>query len=211
MAELSATIKSRAGKGSARSLRRQGRVPAIVYGGEAEPQMITLDPIALFKQYAQVGFFARPLTLDVEGKSVQVLPRAVQLDKVKDQPIHADFLRIEQDTSVRVEVPVIFVNHMASNGIKRGAVLNVVRKAVEVTCLAKDIPERFEADLTGLNVNDAVKYSHLLDVPASVTPTIRDRDFVIATITAPSALKRQAMEEARAARQEGGEVSEEEE
>ena len=88
----------------------------------------------------------------------------------KDQPIHADFLRIEQDTNVRVEVPVVFVDHMASNGIKRGAVLNVVRKAVEVTCLAKDIPERFEADLTGLNVNDAVKYSHLLDITGERYP-----------------------------------------
>ena len=202
MTDLVATTKNLTGKGSARSLRRQGRVPAIVYGGKGEPQMISVDSVALSKVYERTGFFARTLTLDVEGKTQQVLPRAVQLDKVTSQPIHADFMRVSPNTCVRVAIPVVFVNHMASPGIKRGAVLNVVRKAVEVNCLAKEIPGRFDGDLTDLNVNDAVKFSNLLNVPESVEPTIRDRDFVIATITAPSALKHQAMEEAKAGNQD---------
>lgn len=200
---IQAESKQGAGKGHARAVRRAGRVPAVVYGGNGEPAMVSVGPVDLWKGLRDASFFSTIMNLDIDGKTQPVLPRAVQFDRVSDQPIHVDFMRITEGTKIKVRVPVVFENEAASPGMKRGAVLNVVRKSVEVSCLAKDIPSVFAFDLTGTDVNDALKWSSI-EVPESVQSTIRDRDFVIATLTAPSALKRAQMEAAREAARSGG-------
>lgn len=200
---IQADVKQGAGKGPARAIRRQGRVPAIVYGDGGDPVMVSVGLVELWKGLRDARFFSTVMHLNVDGKDHQVLPRAVQFDRVTDQPIHVDFMRVSDSSTVKVRVPVIFENEPVSPGMKRGAVLNVVRKAVEVSCLAKDIPAAFALDLTGTDVNDSLKWSDV-SVPDSVTPTIRGRDFVIATLTAPSALKRAQMEAAREAARSGG-------
>ena len=192
-----AEVKEKVGKGAARQLRRDGRVPGIIYGGSAEPTMISLDPRDIWRGLNAGGFFAKLIDLDISGKAIKVLPRAIQFDKVKDQPIHVDFMRVDDSTILTVKVPVRFENELASPGLKRGAVLNVVRHEVEVKCKASTLPDSFSADLTGLEVNDAVKVSSL-NIGEGVAPTIKDRDFVIATVTAPSALKRQMADEQKA-------------
>ena len=205
---LHAEAKSGAGKGPARAIRRQGRVPGIVYGDGGEPAMVSVNPVELWKGLRDPSFYSSLMSLEIDGKPHSVLPRAVQFDRVSDQPIHVDFMRVTEGSKVKVRVPVVFENEPASPGMKRGAVLNVVRKTVEVSCLAKDIPSVFALDLTGTDVNDSLKWSSVT-VPDSVTPTIRDRDFVIATLTAPSALKRAQMEAAREAARSGGDSDDE--
>ncbi len=197
-----ANPKADAGKGAARAIRRQGRVPAIVYGDGGDPAMVSVGPVELDKGLRDPRFFSTLMHLNIDGKVAQVLPRAVQFDRVTDQPIHVDFMRVSDTSRIKVRVPVIFENEVASPGMKRGAVLNVVRKTVEVACLAKDIPAAFALNLTGKDVNDSLKWSDV-EVPDSVVPTIRGRDFVIATLTAPSALKRAQMEAARQAARDG--------
>ena len=206
--EIAMTIpaknKAGAGKSAARAARKEGLVPAVIYGGSAEPEMVAIDPRPIWKGLNERGFFAKVMELDVDGTKVNVLPRDVQFDRVTDQPIHVDFMRVDADTTVKVKIPVDFVNELDSPGLKRGAVLNVVRHSVEVRCKAGEIPTKFDADLAGLNINDAVKYS-MVQVSGNVTPTIVGRDFVIATVTAPSALKRQMMDAAAAASAEAAE------
>ena len=201
---MHAELKQGAGKGAARAIRRQDRIPGIVYGNEKEPAMVSIGPVELWKGLRDPRFFSTIMNLEIDGKPQSVLPRAVQFDRVSDQPIHVDFMRICDTSKIKVKVPVIFENEPASPGMKRGAVLNVVRKTVEVSCLAKDIPAAFALDLTGTEVNDSMKWSDV-EVPESVTATIRGRDFVIATLTAPSSLKRAQMDATRqAAREENG-------
>ena len=200
---ITADVKQGAGKGPARAIRRQGRVPAIVYGDGGDPSMVSVGPVELWKGLRDPRFFSTVMHLEIGGKAHQVLPRAVQFDRVSDQPIHVDFMRVTDASKVKVRVPVIFENEAGSPGMKRGAVLNVVRKTVEVACLAKNIPAAFAIDLAGTDVNDALKWSDI-EVPEGVEPTIQGRDFVIATLTAPSALKRAQMEAARQAARDGG-------
>ena len=205
---LTAEIKEGTGKGPARAIRRQGRVPAIVYGNKADPAMVSVPPVELMKGLRDPSFFSTVMHLSIGDTAEKVLPRAVQFDRVSDQPIHVDFMRVDETSKVKVRVPVVFTNEPASPGMKRGAVLNIVRKTVEVSCLAKDIPSAFALDLTGKDVNDSLKWSDV-SVPESVMPTIQGRDFVIATLTAPSALKRAQMEAARAAARGEGPAEEE--
>ena len=202
---IPAKTKAGAGKSAARAARKDGLVPAVIYGGDADPAMVAIDPRPIWKGLNERGFFAKVLELDVEGQKLNVLPRDVQFDRVTDQPIHVDFMRVDADTTVTVKIPVDFVNEADSPGLKRGAVLNVVRHSVEVRCKAGEIPTKFDADLTGLQINDAVKYS-MVQVSGNVTPTIVGRDFVIATVTAPSALKRQMMDAAAASASEDGDA-----
>ena len=209
---IPAKAKAGAGKTAAKAARKEGLVPAVIYGGAADPEMVAIDPRPIWKGLNERGFFAKVMALDVDGKQMNVLPRDVQFDRVTDQPIHIDFMRVDPETIVKVRVPVDFVNEADSPGLKRGAVLNVVRHSVEVRCKAGEIPTKFDADLAGLQINDAVKYS-MVQVSGNVTPTIVGRDFVIATVTAPSALKRQMMDQATAAaggdgEAEGGEAEE---
>jgi len=200
---LKISAKDTTGKGVARKIRQNGMIPGVIYGKGFEDKMFTVDPRDVWKGLYRTDFFSVVMKADIDGQVIDVLPRAVQFDRVTDQPIHLDLMAVQPESKVKVRVPVIFENEADSPGLKRGAVLNAVRRMVEVQCMAKDIPSHFTSDLTGLQVNDSVKFSDLT-IPENVTPTIRDRDFVIATITAPSALKRQQMQEAKEAAQAAG-------
>ena len=197
--ELKAWARQRTGTGGARQVRRDGRVPGIVYGDKQEPQNIALESRAITKQIQTGHFQSTIFMLDVDGAKTRVIPRGVQLDPVRDFPIHVDFMRLGKDALVSVDVPVHFLNDAASPGLKRGGVLNVVRHDIPVRCPADKIPEYFEVDLTGLEIGDSIHIS-AITLPEGVTPTITDRDFTVATIVG-----RTAEEEAPAAAEAEGE------
>lgn len=183
--QLSAMRREAAGKGAARAIRREGRVPAVIYGAGEAPSAISLD-YAVANRLIYAGHFLTTIfDIDVEGKKERAIPRDYQLDPVKDTPVHIDFLRLGKDSTVRVEIPVHFINHEASPGLKRGGALNIVRHSVEMIVPAESIPESLTADLAGLDLNDSVHIS-AIKLPAGAKPTISDRDFTIATISAPS-------------------------
>lgn len=180
--KLEATVRPQGGKGAARAVRREGKVPAVIYGGdEKTPQTVALDHNELFKIIKRGRFLSTVFDIDISGKSTRAIPRDVQLDPVKDVPIHVDFQRIGADNRVRIGVPMRFVNEANSPGLKRGGVLNIVRREVEVWAPADKIPEYFEADLEGLEIGRSVHIS-AIKLPEGVRPTITDRDFTIATI-----------------------------
>ena len=179
--ELKATARPRAGKGAARQARREGRVPAVIYGNGETPVAIALDYNDLWKQVLKGHFTSTVIDIDVEGTKSRVIPRDLQVDPVKDLPVHVDFMRIASDGRIRVEVPVRFVNDQASPGLKRGGVLNIVRHDVEVICPWDHIPPYFEIDLTGLEIGRSIHVSSI-GLPKDAELTIKDRDFTIATI-----------------------------
>lgn len=207
--ELKAEARERVGKGSARELRRNGLIPAVIYGDKQPPMPIALPYKEVTLKIHAGGFMTTIATIDVDGKKVRVLPKDYQLDPVRDFTMHVDFLRISKDTKVVVEVPVHFENEEKSPGIRRGGVLNVVRHHVEVHCPANAIPEFFMADLAGLDINDGVHISNIT-LPEGVTPTITDRDFTIATIATPAALRSEEDEAAEEAETEAAADEEEE-
>ena len=185
---LTAETRERAGKGASRDLRRNGRVPAVVYGGNEEPLMIHVEEKLLMKQLMTGHFMNSVVMIEVGGKTVRTLPKDVALHPLQDRPIHADFLRISKDAKVHVEVPVVFANEEASPGLKRGGVLNIVRHELELVCEADKIPDEISIDVTGFDVGDSIHISNVA-LPKGVESAISDRDFTIATIVAPSALK----------------------
>lgn len=185
---LPAETRERAGKGASRALRREGRVPAVIYGGNEEPLAIHVEEKLLVKQLGTGHFFNSIVEVEVGGKTVRTLPKDVAFHPVSDRPIHADFLRLSANSTVHVEVPVIFVNEAASPGLKRGAVLNIVRHELELVCEADKIPDDIAIDVTGLDVGASIHISHVT-LPAGVKSAITDRDFTIATIVAPSGLR----------------------
>ncbi|GLQ56068.1 50S ribosomal protein L25/general stress protein Ctc [Devosia nitrariae] len=186
--ELKAQARDRVGKGAARELRRQGFVPAVIYGGKQPPVTISIPFKEAQKAIYAGGFLSHVLTLDVDGDKHQVIPRDYQLDVVKDFAMHVDFLRITKGTTLAVEVHVTFVNEEKSPGLKRGGTLNVVRHTIEVNAPADSIPEEIVIDLAGTDIGDSIHIS-AVTLPAGVTSTIADRDFTIATIVAPSGLR----------------------
>ena len=188
---LSAQMRDRVGKGSARAARRAGLIPAVIYGDKKDPVIVTLNERALTKQLHQPGFFSTLIDLEVDGKKHSVLARDVQLHPVTDRPEHVDFLRVSATSTIHVEVPVEFINEDQCPGIKVGGVLNIVRHEVEVSCRPDQMPSSLTLDLTGWNVGDSIHIS-AIDLPEGVTPTITDRDFTIATIAAPSSMKSEA-------------------
>ncbi len=192
---LEAMPRARAGKGAARQTRRDGRVPGVIYGNKQDPLMISLDPKNLRRLRHKSGFYATLFDVQLDGAKHRVLARDVQFDPVTDTPLHVDFLRVAADTKVNVEVPVVFRNELASPGLKRGGVLNIVRHEIELICAADSIPHELEFDLTGLDIGDAIHIS-AIKLPAGVTPAITDRDFTVATLVAPSAQKAEAAETA---------------
>lgn len=181
---LSARARDRAGKGSARAARREGLVPAVIYGDKKDPFTITVVQRDLEK-LLKPGFFSHLLDIEVGGEKHRVLPRDLQQHPVTDRALHVDFLRVSATSELTVEVPVEFINDEACPGLKRGGVLNVVRHEVEVYCLADNIPEKITVDLAGLQIGDSVHIS-AITLPEGVRPTIEDRDFTIATIAAPT-------------------------
>ena len=190
---LSADVKERAGKGAARATRREGKVPAVIYGDKQSPVMVALAANEVKALINRPGFFSHIMKIDAGGTNHQVLDRDVQLDTVKDFPIHIDFLRVSESSEITVNVPVHFTDEEASPGLERGGVLNIVRYEVEVVCKAGSIPEELTASLAGLDIGDSLHISAFA-LPEGVRPTIDDRDFTVATIAAPSAVKAEAAE-----------------
>lgn len=185
---LSAETRDRGGKGASRELRREGRVPAVVYGGKEEPLAIHVEEKLLRKQLGTGHFFNSIVELEVGGKTVRTLPKDVAFHPVNDRPLHADFLRLSANATVHVNVPVIFANEEASPGLKRGGVLNIVRHELELICQADKIPDDIAIDVTGLDVGASIHISHV-KLPEGSKSAITDRDFTIATIVAPSGLR----------------------
>lgn len=182
---LAAHVRDKGSRGTARHLRRQGRVPGVVYGGTEAPVSIDIDRDIFVRTLRKGGFMHKVVDLDVEGKNVRVLPRDVQFHPVTDRPLHVDFQRLTAGTMVRVEVPVVFLNMDVCLGLKRGGVLNIVRHEIEVLTPADAIPDQFVVDLKERMIGDAIHINDIT-IPEGVKPTIT-RNFTIATIVAPSA------------------------
>jgi large subunit ribosomal protein L25 len=185
---LSAEPRERAGKGASRDLRRNGRVPAVIYGNNQEPQIIHVEEKALVKLLSSGHFMNSVIDVELGGKATTTLPKDVAFHPVTDRPLHVDFLRIAKGAKVEVQVPVMFINEEKSPGLKRGGVLNVVRHELELICDAAMIPDDIQIDVTGFDVGDSIHISNVT-LPAGSVSAITDRDFTIATIVAPSALK----------------------
>lgn len=186
---LSAMQRDRAGKGASRALRREGRIPAVIYGDNQHPLPIHVSEKDLVKLLNTGHFMNSLISLDIDGKTSSTLPKDVALHPVTDRPLHVDFLRLGKGAKVDVEVPVVFVNQEASPGLKRGGVLNVVRHELALVCEMAKIPDEIEIDVTGLEVGDSIHISNVT-LPEGSVSAITDRDFTIATVVAPSALKR---------------------
>lgn len=182
---IEASARAKAGKGAARATRREGLVPAVVYGGNQEPALIALDPRVVVKGLQTSGWRSRVYEITVDGKVERALIRDVQLHPVKDTPVHVDFMRLAAGSRVHVEVSVHFVGEEKSPGIKRGGVLNVVRHTVDVEVEADRIPEFFTVDLGELDINDNVRWENVKGTEGA-TPISHEANFVIASIAAPS-------------------------
>ncbi|MBA4783604.1 MAG: 50S ribosomal protein L25/general stress protein Ctc [Rhizobiales bacterium] len=186
--ELTATVRDRVGKGAARALRREKKIPAVIYGAKQPPLPIAIDYKEAFLKLHGGGFMSTIATIDVNGEKIRVIPKDYALDPIKDFLIHVDFLRVTKGSMLTVEVPVIFENEEASPGLKRGGVLNIVRHTVELECPADQIPEHIVADLKGLELGDGIHISNI-SLPEGVKPIITDRDFTIATIATPAGIR----------------------
>ncbi|WP_018013028.1 50S ribosomal protein L25/general stress protein Ctc [Sinorhizobium medicae] len=199
--ELKAETRERVGKGSSRELRRNGLIPAVIYGDKQPPLSIALSTKDVTMKIHAGGFMTTVATIDVDGKKIRVLPKDYQLDPVRDFTMHVDFLRVKKGSQVSVQVPVRFENEEKSPGLKRGGALNIVRHEVELNVSADNIPEFLTVDLTGLKIGDTVHISNV-ELPAGATPVITDRDFTVATIAG----RTQEVEETEQATEvEGGE------
>jgi large subunit ribosomal protein L25 len=204
---LAAQTREGVGKGANRSLRRSGRVPAVVYGDDAPQEMISLEARELRRALHNPRFFSTLCSLQVDGEAVRVLPREVQLHPVSEEPLHIDFVRVGRHATVTVTVPVVFANEDISRGLKRGGVLNIVRREVELLCPVDAIPQEITVDLKDADIHDSLHISQV-SLPEGVRPAIADRDFTIATISAPTII-REEEEEAEVAA-EGEEAAAEE-
>ncbi|HET9459285.1 MAG TPA: 50S ribosomal protein L25/general stress protein Ctc [Sphingomicrobium sp.] len=202
---LPAEARERAGKGASRALRREGRVPAVIYGEKKEPLSVHVEEKLLSKMLSTGHFMNSVIMVEVGGKPNRTLPKDVQFHPVTSRPIHVDFLRIGEHAQVNVNVPVKFVDEELAPGIKRGGVLNVVRHELELICDAAKIPEEIVISLNGLDIGDAIHISQV-HLPEGSKSAIEDRDFTVATVVAPSAMKAEAEEEAAAAAAAAGEV-----
>ena len=194
---LAAVAREGVGKGASRSLRRTGHTPAVIYGGNEAPLAIAVQTKELSKRIYAGGFKTTIVAIDVGGKAIRVLPRDYQLDKIKDFPTHADFLRVTASMKIAVEVPVVFHNAEICPGIKVGGTLNVVRHTVELMVPADHIPEHIDVDLANFKLGESIHISHV-KLPDDVKPVISDRDFTIATIAIPAGMDRAAVAEAKA-------------
>ncbi|MCZ2204107.1 50S ribosomal protein L25/general stress protein Ctc [Bartonella sp. A05] len=182
---LKAEIRERVGKGSSRELRRNGLIPAVIYGDQQPPLAIAVSYKEIFYKIHAGGFRTTVATIEIGKQNIQVLPKSYQLDPVRDFPIHVDFLRVSAKSVVHVNIPVHFVNEEIAPGIKRGGVLNIVRHEIECTAPANAIPEAIEIDLSSYSIGDSIHISSV-QLPEGVIPVIQDRDFTIATIATPA-------------------------
>lgn len=208
--EIPAEPRTGTGKGPARALRRQSRVPGIVYGGDGEPMPISVESRVLVRELTNPRFFATLCDLKVNGETIRVLPKEVQFHPVTDHPLHADFMRIAAGGRVTVAVPVVFDHEDESPGLRAGGVLNIVRREIELSCPADAIPAELHIDLARAEVGDSLHASQLT-LPPNVELTITDRDFTVATIAAPTVTpeEEEPVEEAVEGETEVTEVAEE--
>jgi len=214
MNSLDVNIRNTKTKGELNSIRNNGEVPAIIYGGESQNDKISISKKLLKSLIDKENFLSNIITLNVDGKPQNVLPREIKFNIISDEPMHVDFLRVVPGIKIRIEIPVKFINHEKSPGLKRGGVLNIVRRKVELKCPSEKIPENLVIDLDGVDIGESFKISSI-SLDADVVPTIQGRDFVIATLAAPTVMKEpekpaeaEAVEGAEAA--EGGEAATEE-
>ncbi|MGB4101523.1 MAG: 50S ribosomal protein L25/general stress protein Ctc [Alphaproteobacteria bacterium] len=198
VASLQAEIRPNQGKGAARATRRSGQVPAVIYGDKQAPLSIMIDNTALVREVNRAGFFTHLYDIEVKGAKHRVLPRDVQFDPVTDRPLHVDFLRVAAHTRVRVAVPFHFINQDKAPGIKRGGMLNVVSHELELMVQPDNIPDRIDIDLAGLEIGISIHLGDL-KLPVGVKAIITDKDFTLATIVPPTAVKTEAAEAAAAA------------
>ena len=205
---LSAETRDRAGKGASREMRRQGRVPAVIYGQKQEPLPIHVEEKALVKMLQTGHFMNSIVMIDTGGAPTRTLPKDVQFHPVTDRPLHVDFLRISEHSKVHVNVPIRFVNDEESPGIKRGGVLNTVLHDLELVCDASKIPDDIVIDLTGLDIGDSI-HLEAIRIPEGCAPATEDLSLTLATIVAPSAMKQVEEEEAAPAPAEVPTVGEE--
>ena len=188
MNSLDANIRDNKSKGQLNAIRSNGDVPAIIYGGKNENQKISISKKLLKVLIEKENFLSNIITLKVDGKPQNVLPREVKYHIISDEPTHVDFLRVLPGVKIKIEVPVNFINHEKSPGLKRGGVLNIVRRKVELKCPSEKIPESLTLDLDGIDIGESFKISSV-KLDSEVTPTIQGRDFVIATLAAPTVMK----------------------
>ena len=188
MSNLEANLRSKTSKGNNNVLRKQGMVPAVLYGGEEKNELISISKKHLKTLLDQENFLSNVLKIKIKDKEINVLPREISFDVVTDEPIHIDFLRMVAGRKIVLEIPVRFINNDQSPGLKRGGVLNIVRRKVELKCPTESIPKELVVDLDGLDIGSSIKIS-AIKLPENVTPTITGRDFVIATVAAPTIVK----------------------
>ena len=213
MNSIEASIRNTNTKGEVNALRSKGIVPAIVYGGKNQNQKISVSKKVIKLLIDKENFSSNILTLNIEGNSQNVLPREIKFDTITDEPMHVDFLRIVKGAKIALEIPVKFINNEKSPGLKRGGVLNIVRRKVELKCPTENIPDELVVDLENKDIGESFKISSI-KLPEGVTPTIQGRDFVVATLAAPTIIKEPekpveetAEEGAEGAEEEGTEAS----
>ena len=214
MSSIQATIRNTKTKGQVNDLRSKGNVPGIIYGGEEPNEKISITTKELKNLINKKNFLSNVISINLDGKEQKVLTRSIAFDSVTDEPIHFDLMRIVKGGKIILEIPVKFINNDLSPGLKRGGVLNIVRRKVELRCPAENIPNELVVDLEGLDIGTSIKISSI-NLPENVTPTIQGRDFVIATVAAPTVVKEpekpaegaegETAEGAEAAATEGGE------
>ncbi len=188
MISLNATVRDNKTKGQLSTIRNNGNVPAIIYGGKEENEKIYISKKILKTTIEKENFLSNIIILSINGKNQNVLPKEVIYDVLTDEPIHVDFLRVVPGAKIRIDVPVEFINHEKSPGLKRGGVLNIVRRKVELKCPSEKIPEKLTIDLDGVDIGESFKISSV-KLESDVVPTIQGRDFVIATLAAPTVMK----------------------
>ena len=188
MNSLEANIRNNTTKGQLNAIKNDGKVPAIIYGGKDKNQKISISKKLLKFLIEKENFLSNILSLNIDGKTQNVLPREVKYHILSDEPIHVDFLRVLPGVKIKIEVPVNFINHEKSPGLKRGGVLNIVRRKVELKCPSEKIPEKLTLNLDGIDIGQSFKISSV-ELDPEVTPTIQGRDFVIATLAAPTVMK----------------------
>lgn len=203
---IAAEPRERAGKGASRALRREGRVPAVIYGDKKEAVAIHVEARALNKLLGTGHFMNSLIQVELNGEKTRTLPKDVAFDPVSDRPLHVDFFRLAKGAKVQVNIPVVFINEEDSPGLKRGGVMNVVRHELDLMCDADHIPDQIEIDVTGMEIGDSIHISSIT-LPKGAESAITDRDFTIAGVTAPSALK-SADDEAADAENDETEVTE---
>ena len=188
MNSLEASIRNTKTKGEVNSLRQNGEVPAIIYGGSEENKKISLSKKQIKFLIDQENFLSNIISIKINGETIKVLPREVSYNTLTDEPIHIDFLRIVKGAKIVIEIPVRFINNEKSPGLKRGGVLNIVRRKVELKCATENVPNELVVDLDGLEIGTSIKISSIT-LPENVKPTIQGRDFVVATVAAPTVFK----------------------